>query len=191
MQGREPSAGTGANFFPSSLKRRTNLTLAPDFFRKLYPLQKRMSVATHSSLLPFYKGELSQSQGITYTSIVEPRRLPPLCFPRYLGTGDPLHRAGHGALAELKFAAVTRLKQRSNAPHPVLRPDPGQAGRPRGHSPLTTGACLGGVHSLRPAPSATSAKPRRPNPREAVEERAPQRGSAAAPGLPLPAQPEG
>lgn len=139
-----------------------------------------------------YEGELSQSQGITYTSIIDPLRLPPLCFPRYLGTGDALHRAGRAAPAEPKFVEVTRsrLKQRSDAPHPLLLPDPGKAGPPRGHSPLPAGICPGGVTSLQPAPSATPAKPRRPDPGEAAGE-SPAESSPAAPGLPLPAQPGG
>lgn len=52
----------------------------------------------------------------------------------------------------------------------LLLPAPGQAGPPRGLSPLPTGVCPGGVHSLQPAPSATPAKPRRPDPGEAAEQ---------------------
>lgn len=103
-----------------------------------------------------------------------------------------MHRAGRAAPAEPKFVAVTRsrLKQRSDAPHPLLLPDPGKAGPPRGHSPLPAGICPGGVTSLQPAPSATPAKPRRPDPGEAAGE-SPAESSPAAPGLPLPAQPGG
>lgn len=127
-----------------------------------------MSFATHSSLLSFYKGELSQSQGITYTSIIEPLRLPPLCFPRYPGTGDPLHRPGHAALAKPKFAAVTHCRDkaeaalgRSTSPTP-----PGsRAGRaalraqPAYHRPLPRRCSLARV---RPLPNTSQAAPPRP-----------------------------
>lgn len=104
--------------------------------------------------------------------------MPPTC---YLGTGEPSPRAGRAALADPKFAAVAGPKQRSVAPHPLLLPDPGGRATP-GAQPASHRRLPGGAPSLQPAPSATAAKPRRPEPGEAAAAAAEPRGGAA-PGL--------
>lgn len=100
-----------------------------------------------------------QNQGITYTSLIEPLRLPPTC---YLGTGEPLHTCSGTCRAKVRSRGRAEAALGGSAPPPLPRSR--GAGPPPGHSPLPTGACPA-------APPRYSPPPPRQQPSRAAQSR--------------------